>query len=193
MGITLRILTAVNESMSTENADLSSAQSDYIVILAALCCGLICAIGLAMAARCVCFHRHLHVFSTPPTLPVSVPPPGLNKKILELIPTTKYVPERTVTDDSVEQTECAICLSEFTDGDLMRVLPHCGHVFHVTCIDKWLETNSSCPSCRQLILLVSRCHHCGGFSASQGSCGVEVDVREIDMLSSQDCAHGFLP
>ncbi|KAK9667036.1 hypothetical protein RND81_14G227900 [Saponaria officinalis] len=191
MGVAHRLLLAVNTTASNENPDISAVQSDYIVILAALFCGLICAIGLAMAARCVCFQRRLNISSTAPTIPVSLPPPGLNKTILQLLPTTKYVPEPGGSAE--ELSDCVICLSDFADGDVMRVLPHCGHVFHVPCVDKWLESNSSCPSCRQLILLVSRCHHCGGFSASQGSCDSAIDVREIDILSRQDCAHGFLP
>ncbi|KAL9231787.1 hypothetical protein vseg_006962 [Gypsophila vaccaria] len=191
MGVAHRLLLAVNTTISAENSDITAVQSDYIVILAALFCGLICAIGLAMAARCVCVHRHLDTSSTEPTIPVSLPPPGLDKTILQLLPTTKYVPGSG--DHDKELSDCAICLSDFADGDVMRILPHCSHVFHVPCIDKWLESNSSCPSCRQLILVVSRCHHCGGFSASQGSCRAEIDLREIDALSRQDCAHGFLP
>nr|AFK42834.1 unknown [Lotus japonicus] len=49
-------------------------------------------------------------------------------------------------------TECVICLSEFTDGEKVRVLPKCNHGFHVRCIDKWLSSHSSCPKCRQCLL-----------------------------------------
>jgi E3 ubiquitin-protein ligase RNF13/E3 ubiquitin-protein ligase RNF167 len=35
------------------------------------------------------------------------------------------------------QLECAICLSEFTKGDKVRVLP-CHHIFHLNEIDEWL-------------------------------------------------------
>ena len=33
--------------------------------------------------------------------------------------------------------ECAVCLSEFEEGDELRELP-CGHVFHLECCDRWL-------------------------------------------------------
>ncbi|KAF3775840.1 RING-H2 finger protein [Nymphaea thermarum] len=45
--------------------------------------------------------------------------------------------------------ECAICLSKFEDLDILHLLPKCRHVFHVSCIDEWLEMNSTCPLCRQ--------------------------------------------
>jgi hypothetical protein len=41
---------------------------------------------------------------------------------------------------------CAVCLSEFDAGDLMRQLP-CKHYFHRHCIDKWLRRNKKCPLC----------------------------------------------
>lgn len=45
--------------------------------------------------------------------------------------------------------ECAICLSEFVDGDKVRVLP-CGHVFHLPEIDSWLlRVKKLCPICKR--------------------------------------------
>ncbi|CAL5389655.1 unnamed protein product [Camellia sinensis] len=43
---------------------------------------------------------------------------------------------------------CAVCLSEFDEGETVRVLPECSHCFHVLCIDSWLRSNPSCPLCR---------------------------------------------
>ncbi|KAM3313382.1 hypothetical protein ACQJBY_032779 [Aegilops geniculata] len=44
--------------------------------------------------------------------------------------------------------ECAVCLAEMTDGERGRLLPRCGHRFHVECIDRWFRSNSTCPLCR---------------------------------------------
>lgn len=46
------------------------------------------------------------------------------------------------------ETECIICLSEFTVGDKIRVLDRCSHGFHLQCVQQWLDTHSSCPTCR---------------------------------------------
>mmetsp|Transcript_58094 Transcript_58094/g.142001 ORF Transcript_58094/g.142001 Transcript_58094/m.142001 type:complete len:653 (-) Transcript_58094:84-2042(-) len=44
--------------------------------------------------------------------------------------------------------ECTICLDEFSEGDRCRQLP-CGHIFHSTCIARWLiERSAVCPLCK---------------------------------------------
>ncbi|CAD6341414.1 unnamed protein product [Miscanthus lutarioriparius] len=44
--------------------------------------------------------------------------------------------------------DCAVCLSELADGEKVRALPGCGHVFHVDCVDAWLRSRNTCPVCR---------------------------------------------
>lgn len=54
--------------------------------------------------------------------------------------------------------KCVICLTNFQDGDKLRVLP-CGHLFHVGCIDHWLLGTYSddqcittgCPTCKKTV------------------------------------------
>ncbi|XP_059634274.1 RING-H2 finger protein ATL68 [Cornus florida] len=43
---------------------------------------------------------------------------------------------------------CSICLCEYKDAEMMRMLPDCRHYFHLICIDAWLKLNASCPVCR---------------------------------------------
>ncbi|KAJ7539311.1 hypothetical protein O6H91_11G086700 [Diphasiastrum complanatum] len=49
-------------------------------------------------------------------------------------------------------TECTICLSEFEEGEMISMLPNCCHAFHLPCIDMWLVSNVSCPTCRNNLL-----------------------------------------
>ncbi|PAN49264.1 hypothetical protein PAHAL_9G437800 [Panicum hallii] len=44
--------------------------------------------------------------------------------------------------------DCAVCIAEVAAGEAARVLPRCGHAFHVECVDMWLRSHSTCPLCR---------------------------------------------
>ncbi|RLN11390.1 hypothetical protein C2845_PM09G15170 [Panicum miliaceum] len=44
--------------------------------------------------------------------------------------------------------ECAVCLGAVQEGEMVRRLPDCGHVYHVECIDRWLAAHRTCPMCR---------------------------------------------
>lgn len=48
-------------------------------------------------------------------------------------------------------SDCAICLEDFKDGDLCRVLSKCNHMYHKGCIDQWLIKDNHCPFCRSSI------------------------------------------
>jgi hypothetical protein len=85
---------------------------------------------------------------------------GLTPQQLEMFP------PRTLSEGE-EQTEedntCSICLSNFTAGDEVRDLP-CTHFFHSSCVDGWLQAETTCPLCRE-------------------SCRPVVDARELDLMT----------
>jgi len=45
------------------------------------------------------------------------------------------------------QTNCPVCLCEFTKGEKLKSLP-CVHFYHKDCIDRWLMVGHSCPVCK---------------------------------------------
>lgn len=47
-----------------------------------------------------------------------------------------------------ETAFCNICLDECSEGQRVRNLNKCNHVFHIKCIDTWFIQNKSCPVCR---------------------------------------------
>ncbi|KAK3130570.1 hypothetical protein QOZ80_6BG0495230 [Eleusine coracana subsp. coracana] len=50
--------------------------------------------------------------------------------------------------DRSGEHECAVCLGAVREGEMVRRLPACLHVYHVECIDRWLATHRTCPVCR---------------------------------------------
>ncbi|KAI9178200.1 hypothetical protein LWI28_023784 [Acer negundo] len=73
---------------------------------------------------------------------------GLDPSLIQAFPTFAY---STVKDFRRENCglECAICLAEFEDDSMLRLLTVCYHVFHQDCIDLWLESHKTCPVCRR--------------------------------------------
>ncbi|KAL9674723.1 hypothetical protein QQ045_002922 [Rhodiola kirilowii] len=70
---------------------------------------------------------------------------GLEPVVVGNFPTKKY------KDEFFKETNdprCTVCLADYRDEDTLRILPVCGHSFHVTCIDIWLYQHSTCPICR---------------------------------------------
>ncbi|KAM3238909.1 RING-H2 finger protein ATL80 [Capsicum annuum] len=176
----LRFLLTTNSSTTSppsmataEPPSVAAAESDFVVILAALLCAVICVSGLIVVARCTWLRRDSPENAQPP-----VKIKGLKKKALKTLPKFNYSPGTGGTDgDGDGDGECAICLVEYVEGDEIRVLPNCGHRFHVLCVDTWLLSNSSCPSCRRtLVVARARCRKCGEVPAisgeSSGGCPV---------------------
>ncbi|XP_010266252.1 PREDICTED: RING-H2 finger protein ATL80 [Nelumbo nucifera] len=189
MTIPLRILAGVNSSSSNPPSSVE-VDSDFVVILAALLCALICVVGLVAVARCAWLRRASGgAARTGRTQPQPPANKGLKKKIL------KSLPKQTFNGDingkgKLADADCAICLTEFVQGDEIRVLPQCGHAFHVGCIDTWLGSHSSCPSCRQ-VLVVARCQKCGGFPESSGTTAAH--ETELGLKAREDDVNRFLP
>ena len=50
------------------------------------------------------------------------------------------------------QVECVFCLCDVDEGDEIRELA-CKHLFHRSCLDRWLEFGrATCPLCRDSLL-----------------------------------------
>ncbi|KAG2405108.1 hypothetical protein LR48_Vigan03g162100 [Vigna angularis] len=73
---------------------------------------------------------------------------GLDQAFIDGLPVFQYKEIKGLK----EPFDCAVCLCEFSEKDKLRLLPMCSHAFHISCIDTWLLSNSSCPLCRGTLL-----------------------------------------
>ncbi|KAG6770309.1 hypothetical protein POTOM_025987 [Populus tomentosa] len=72
---------------------------------------------------------------------------GLDEATLNSYPTLLYS-EAKLRKTGSTATCCSICLADYKNTDKLRLLPDCGHLFHLRCVDPWLRLHPTCPVCR---------------------------------------------
>ncbi|KAK1410130.1 hypothetical protein QVD17_36663 [Tagetes erecta] len=93
---------------------------------------------------------------------------GLDQAFIDSLPVFMY---KEIVG-AKESFDCAVCLCEFVESDELRLLPTCSHAFHINCIDTWLQSNSTCPLCRDTLFNP-------GFSLDNPVFEFD-DMREVD-------------
>jgi len=57
--------------------------------------------------------------------------------------------DNCVTEYNESETlSCVICYEDFAEQELVVKLPFCNHIYHKTCISRWLRIRRQCPVCR---------------------------------------------
>jgi hypothetical protein len=77
---------------------------------------------------------------------------GLSTGEINALPRIKHTGSSTDLTPSKDRDndnhDCAICMTEFSQGDDVLLMPNCLHRFHAACIRPWLTENRTCPVCR---------------------------------------------
>ncbi|KAE9589802.1 putative transcription factor C2H2 family [Lupinus albus] len=96
---------------------------------------------------------HTNVNNTNQSVTINVEPePCLdqNTTLLHTYPTILFSKAKLCKNSCSSSCSCcSICLVDYKESDFLRVLPRCGHFFHVKCVDPWLIMNFTCPICRE--------------------------------------------
>ena len=79
-------------------------------------------------------------------------------------------------NESDEEILCSICRENIENGNIIRKIKTCNHMFHMTCIDRWFERHITCPHCR--------------YDIREGVEGEEEETNEISIeLSNPQILH----
>ncbi|XP_073152002.1 RING-H2 finger protein ATL73-like [Henckelia pumila] len=78
---------------------------------------------------------------------------NMDELTLQVIVTSEF-------SEECKEDMCVVCLGEFMEGQGVRVLPECSHAFHSSCIDRWVDSNPSCPICRADLIPSPYIHAC---------------------------------
>ncbi|XP_004492810.1 RING-H2 finger protein ATL67-like [Cicer arietinum] len=71
---------------------------------------------------------------------------GLDENVINSYPRFQF--NRNNATVLGQNSTCSICLCEYKDSEMLRMMPECRHYFHLCCLDSWLKLNGSCPVCR---------------------------------------------
>ncbi|XP_055832491.1 RING-H2 finger protein ATL78-like [Solanum dulcamara] len=130
--------------------NVNTFDANVIMVLAVLVSAIICSFVLNAIIKCAFRCSTLILVDSYSNHTNSLAAnKGIKKKALKTFPIITYTTE---LKHSGLDSECVICLSEFVVGEKVKVLPKCNHEFHVKCIDKWLNSHSSCPTCRHCLI-----------------------------------------
>jgi len=145
--------TKITLNSKLPNQTVRSILAWVTISLAFCCCSCFC-VSLA-------YQNGVFTIETEPEAP---PPRPIRRRLTvaqvrEKFPSYRYYPsgdaegqpsdeEEGLETSSQNLGECSICLDDFLSVQRVRQLP-CGHVFHSTCIARWLvERNAVCPLCK---------------------------------------------
>ncbi|OAY33299.1 RING-H2 finger protein ATL78 [Manihot esculenta] len=176
------------DSSETYTGD-NTFDANVVMVLSVLLCALVCSLGLNSIIRCALRCSNLAASQTSGDSSTRLANKGVNRKALKTFPTVNYSPDLKLPG---LDTECVICLSEFTPGERVRLLPKCNHGFHVRCIDKWLSSHSSCPTCRNcLIETCQKIVGCNQATSSEPTRPVQETIVNIAPLEPEDLVRTY--
>ncbi|CAK7325178.1 unnamed protein product [Dovyalis caffra] len=137
---------------SSSPVDSSAKSFDGFTLTFGISIGVLSVIAIAIVVYFLCTRKpmpshHDGSSSDEDSVTIAI---GLDEATLDNYPKLLYSEAKGKLekgDDSIASC-CSICLANYKDSDLLRLLPECHHLFHPQCIDPWLKLHANCPLCR---------------------------------------------
>lgn len=130
------------------------AHVKHMIMVALFCLGLLDPTNFSPSWE---DHGRRPLESGPHELSSPITPESV-KKSLPIVEFADFVerswPFEDVNDDGDDgEPICTVCLSRLEGGHEIRELWNCSHVFHVECLDRWVDQrHMTCPLCRSSLL-----------------------------------------
>ncbi|KAM0844565.1 hypothetical protein ACQ4PT_056969 [Festuca glaucescens] len=148
-------------ALSSGGGGDASFDTNMVIILAALLFALLFALGLNSLARCLI--RWARTASgedgggedDAAAAAAGASRGGLKKRALRSLPIEVYGACAAAAGSAAAppvDDVCAICLRRVRGRRQGAGAARCGHEFHVRCVDTWLASRDSCPTCRDSVL-----------------------------------------
>ncbi|CAD8059993.1 unnamed protein product [Paramecium sonneborni] len=112
--------------------------------LTILCCIIFCVFRCYRSKRTITNPNQNRILIN---LQTKITNNDFNQELAILIPSIEYSAILKKHPQIRNFNECAICLDNFRQEQLVRVT-YCQHVFHYKCLDAWMKKNLNCPICR---------------------------------------------
>ncbi|CAA3018549.1 RING-H2 finger protein ATL57-like [Olea europaea var. sylvestris] len=118
------------------------------------------------------------------------PPPepnhhkGLDPSTMKSLP---LVPYGVAVKLQMMIEDCPICLSEFEEREIVKLIPYCRHGFHPRCIDAWLSSHVTCPVCRSTQLFERIEEVCLDVQQEKNNIGVSDGGERLMVINNETC------
>jgi hypothetical protein len=140
----LKILTPFSSRMMNSSDQISSGSGDSI---SGFTYGIVFGVGVFLLILLIIFAcTRLRFPHNRPSHRNSMPiEEGVDEATLSSYPKLLY---SQVKKGSSTASSCSICLVDYRETDMLRLLPDCAHLFHLNCVDPWIRKHPTCPICR---------------------------------------------
>ncbi|QHN83816.1 hypothetical protein HN51_060227 [Arachis hypogaea] len=142
-------------------------------------------------------HHHPNLLLLHQTPSATLPPAAPNRRqnVLEVrideeslvsYPKLLYSEAKKLKKNDSTCARCSICLADYKGSDMLRVLPDCGHQFHIKCIYPWLRLHPACPLCRTSPIptpLSTPLPQVGRMANFSGEMNIQRDLSAVEQTS----------
>ncbi|TVU22854.1 hypothetical protein EJB05_32575, partial [Eragrostis curvula] len=138
-------LSRLSKSHRATDPHACCSTASFLEVLGISFASLLVVLSVLCAIRCYLVRRAGSLVVTTHAAGVERRPAGLGDDAIAALPVFEY-------RATGENWECAICINAVADGEVVRKLPRCMHLFHRGCVDMWLTEHTTCPVCRDEVM-----------------------------------------